>query len=214
MENKKKVIRSTEDVLSILCRSVSEVLSKTTNSKIRFSPTIQKISKTCLKPDIGCFVVFEGAFSGIIIINMSADAAVEMYQKYMQMMGMPADELAQVHTSDDVGNALGELMNQIVGDFQGELEHQADISIQQTQPKMLVINKELVLSINANIDRPQSRRVVFSTENRNTFYLEMSMEKTEFVSLDGFVDEKYLSKKDTGLSKDEDHQQFMDDLGI
>jgi len=214
MENKKKVIRSTEDVLSILCRSVSEVLSKTTNSKIRFSPTIQKISKTCLKPDIGCFVVFEGAFSGIIIINMSADAAVEMYQKYMQMMGMPADELAQVHTSDDVGNALGELMNQIVGDFQGELEHLADISINQTQPKMLVINKELVLSINANIDRPQSRRVVFSTENRNTFYLEMSMEKTEFVSLDGFVDEKYLSKKDTGLSKDEDHQQFMDDLGI
>jgi chemotaxis protein CheY-P-specific phosphatase CheC len=214
MENKKKVIRSTEDVLSILCRSVSEVLSKTTNSKIRFSPTIQKISKTCLKPDIGCFVVFEGAFSGIIIINMSADAAVEMYQKYMQMMGMPADELAQVHTSDDVGNALGELMNQIVGDFQGELEHLADISINQTQPKMLVINKELVLSINANIDRPQSRRVVFSTENRNTFYLEMSMEKTEFVSLDGFVDEKYLSKKDTGLSKDENHQQFMDDLGI
>jgi len=105
-------------------------------------------------------------------------------------------------------------MNQIVGDFQGELEHRADISINQTQPKMLVINKELILSINANIDRPQSRRVVFTTENRNTFYLEMSMEKTEFASLDGLVDAKYLSSKDLNLTKDEDNQRFMDDLGI
>ena len=40
------------------------------------------------------------------------------------------------------------------------------------------------------------------------------MEKTEFVSLEGFVDDKYLSKKATSLTKDEDHQQFMDDLGI
>jgi len=214
MENKKKVIRSTEDVLSILCSSVCDVLSKTTSSTIQFSPTIQKISKTCLKPDIGCFVVFEGAFSGIIIINMSGEAAIEIYQKYMQLMGMPENEVAKVHTADDVGNTLGELMNQIVGDFQGELEHRADISINQTQPKMLVINKELILSINANIDRPQSRRVVFTTENRNTFYLEMSMEKTEFASLDGLVDAKYLSSKDLNLTKDEDNQRFMDDLGI
>ncbi len=214
MENKKKIFRSTEDVLSILCSSVSEVLSKTTNSKIRFSPTIQKITKTCLKPDIGCFVLLEGAFSGLIIINMSADAAVEIYQKYMQLMGIPADEVSQVHTADDVGNTLGELMNQMVGDFQGELEHQAEIEINQTQPKMLVINKELILSINANIDRPQSRRVVFSTENRNTFYLEMSIEKTEFARIDDLVDEKYLSNKDISLSKDEDNQKFMDDLGI
>ncbi len=208
MTVKKKQIRKTEDILGILINSVSDVLSKTTQSKIRFSPTIQRITNTCLKPDIGCFVVFEGAFSGLIIINMTAPAAVEIYQKYMHSMGIPDKEIAQNHTSDEVGNTLGELMNQIVGNFQGQLEHIADLSINQTQPKMLVINKELVISINANIDRPQSRRVVFTTENRNTFYLEMSMEKTEFSRLEGY------EIKESNLSKDEKDKKFMDGLGI
>ena len=203
-----KEIKNTEDVLAILCESLTSVLSTTTQSEIKFSPMIQKISKTCLKPDIGCFVLFEGAFSGLIIINLTADAAVELYQKHMIAMGMPEDELSSIHTSDDVGNLLSELMNQIVGDFQGELEHQAQLSINQTQPKMLVVNKELVLSINTNLDRPQSRRVVFTTENRHTFYLEMSMEKTEFCMLKGFND------ADGGASKSETYKKMMDDLDI
>lgn len=204
-----KEIKNTEDVLGILCDSVSSVLSTTTQSEIKFSPMIQKIGKTCLKPDIGCFVLFEGAFSGLIIINLSAEAAVEIYQKHMKTMGMPQDELSNLHTSDDVGNLLSELMNQIVGDFQGELEHQAMLSINQTQPKMLVVNKELVLSINTNLERPQSRRVVFSTENRNTFYLEMSMEKTEFTKLKGFD-----GAEGETSSKRETYKKMMDDLDI
>ena len=173
--------KTTDDVLLILCKAVQKILSQTTKTKIQYSPTVQKISKTCLKPDIGCFVLFEGAFSGLIIINMSAGAAVEIYQAYMKQMGFKDDELSEQHTADDVSNMLGELMNQIVGDFQGEMEHQLQLSISQTQPKMLVVNKELVLSINANIDRPQSRRVVFRTERHKTFQLEMSMEKTDFI---------------------------------
>ncbi|MFK5984724.1 MAG: DUF3334 family protein, partial [Pseudomonadota bacterium] len=51
MVAKNKLIRNTDDVLSILVNSVSDVLSKTTHSKVRFSPTVQKITKTCLKPD-------------------------------------------------------------------------------------------------------------------------------------------------------------------
>lgn len=208
MSLKKVTIRKTEDVLSVLCTSVSNVLSKATGSEIRYSPTIQKITKTCLKPDIGCFVLFEGAFSGLIIINMSADAAVEIYQSYMKTMGMSEKDLAINHTSDEVSNTLGELMNQMVGNFQGQLEHLADLSLYQTQPKMLVINKELVLSFNTNLDRPQSRRVVFTTEKRNTFYLEMSMEKTEFVFLDG------EGVADGMLSKNQDPNKMIEDLDI
>jgi chemotaxis protein CheY-P-specific phosphatase CheC len=206
-----KKIKTTDDVLLILCKSVQKILSETTKTNINFSPTVQKINKTCLKPDIGCFVLFEGAFSGLIIINMSAGAAVELYQAYMRQMGFSEDELADQHTSDDVGNMLGELMNQIVGDFQGEMEHQLQLSINQTQPKMLVVNKELVLSINANIDRPQSRRVVFRTGDHKTFHLEMSMEKTDFIELDDPDHEPYI---DPNLTKDEQNQAFLDDLDI
>lgn len=203
--------KTTDDVLLILCKAVQKILSKTTKTDIQYSPTVQKITKTCLKPDIGCFVLFEGAFSGLIIINMSAGAAVEIYQAYMRQMGFTEDEISDQHTADDVGNMLGELMNQIVGDFQGEMEHQLLLSISQTQPKMLVVNKELVLSINANIDRPQSRRVVFRTANHKTFHLEMAMEKTDFIELN---DPDNQAHHDPLLTKDENNQAFLDDLDI
>jgi chemotaxis protein CheY-P-specific phosphatase CheC len=203
--------KTTEDVLLILCKAVQKILTQTTNNDIHYSPMVQKITKTCLKPDIGCFVLFEGAFSGLIIINMSSGAALEIYQAYMQQMGFSHDEISDQHTSDDVSNVLGELMNQIVGDFQGELEHQLSLSISQTQPKMLVVNKELILSINANIERPQSRRVVFRTSNHKTFNLEMSMERTEFIELD---DPGNTGFSDSNLTKDEQNQAFLDDLDI
>ena len=48
--------------------------------QVRFSGMVQRISKTCLKPDIGCFVLFDGGFSGLVVINFSAAAAMELYQ--------------------------------------------------------------------------------------------------------------------------------------
>ncbi len=203
--------KTTDDVLLILCKAVKKILSQTTTNNIQYSPMVQKISKTCLKPDIGCFVLFDGAFSGLIIINMSSGAALELYQAYMRQMGFPEEEISTQHTSDDVANVLGELMNQIVGDFQGELEHQLSISISQTQPRMLVMNKELILSVNANIDRPQSRRVVFRTEDHKTFHLEMAMERTEFIQLDD-PDNQDFNHSD--MTKDEQNKAFLDDLNI
>lgn len=182
----KRKSRNTEDILQILCNSVSNVLTIVTKSPVSYSPMIQKISKTSLKPDIGTFVLFDGGFSGLVIINFSAASAVEIYQDYMIGMGMPKNELSSHHTNDEVGNILGELMNQIVGDFQARLEHELLISVNQSQPKMIALNKEIVLSINANIERPQSRKVAFKTSQNHIFYLEMSMEKTEFIELHEF----------------------------
>ncbi len=186
-QNKNK---GTEDVLLVLCNSIAKIMQVTTQSDISFSPMIQKITQTCLKPDIGCFVLFEGGFSGLVIINFSKEAAIEIYQKYMMNMGMPKEELANIHTSDDVGDILAELTNQIVGDFQVTLENQLQVSVNQSQPKMLAINNELIISINTRIDEPESRKVAFQTSNRNRFYLEMSMEKTEFIQMLPFDNEK------------------------
>lgn len=176
-------VKKTEDVLLVLCKSVEKVLSIATKSDITFSPMVQKINKTCLKPDIGCFVLFDGGFSGLVIMNFSAEAALEIYQSYMRNMGMPEDELAKLHTSDEVGDSLAELMNQIIGDFQVELKKEFRVSVNQSQPKMLALTKELMISINTQIDKPQSRKVSFETASHKLFYLEMSMEKTEFLEL-------------------------------
>ena len=47
----------------------------------------------------------------------------------MVTMGMPESELATAYTSDEVANILGELMNQIVGDFTGKVRRELQTNI-------------------------------------------------------------------------------------
>jgi chemotaxis protein CheY-P-specific phosphatase CheC len=147
---------------------------------------VQRITKTCLKPDIGCFVLFDGGFSGLVVLNFSAQTAMELYESYMLNMGMPKSELALSHTSDEVSNIMGELMNQIVGDFTGKVRRELQTTITQNQPKMLVLNKQVMLSVDTQLDQPESRRVTFYTGKNNIFYLELAIDRTEFVKLHDF----------------------------
>ncbi len=219
---------TTDDILLVLCDSVKSVLTTATDHPIHYSSMVQKISKTCLKPDLGCFVLFDGGFSGLVIINFTAGAALEIYQNYMLHMGIPENELAQSHTADDVGDVMGELMNQIVGDFTGNIGHQLHTSITQNQPKMLTINKQVLLSIDTNLDRPQARRVTFTTEKNNIFYLEMAMDKTEFIKLstfkekekfdlDSLIDQEQNGKRESKPASSSNQvveQDLLDELGI
>lgn len=145
-------VLTTEDVLLSLCHSVTDVLSAATQSQVRFSGMVQRISKTCLKPDIGCFVLFDGGFSGLVVINFSASAAMELYESYMLSMGLSKEDLAISHTSDEVSNVMGELMNQIVGSFTVKVGRDLQTHITQNQPKMLALNKQVMLSVDTNLD--------------------------------------------------------------
>lgn len=175
---------TSDDILLTLCRSVSEVLSNTTGSNIKHSGMVRRISQTKLKPDIGCFSVFDGGFSGLVLLNFSGDAAVEIYRKYMLNMNFKENELAFAHTSDEVSNVMGELTNQIIGDFIFKVSRELQTSINQSQPKMLTINKALNISIDANLDNPVMSRMAFMTEDNHTFYMEFSMDHSEFVRLE------------------------------
>lgn len=225
--DKTKVV-STEDILLTLCNSVVKVLNTATSREIGYSPMIQKITKTCLRPDIGCFVLFTGGFSGLVVLNFSSGAAMDIYRNYMINMGIPEEELAAQYTSDDVANVLGELMNQIVGDFTGKVGKELQTSINQNQPKMLTINQQVTMSIGTSLDRPQSRRVAFKTDSHNMFYLELSMDKTEFIKLRDFEPDEDIdpdaiiansgatssSSENVVADVDEIDDDFMDSLGI
>ncbi len=176
----------TEDILRNLCNSVTKVLSIATQGQIRYSGMVQRINRTCLKPDIGCFVLFDGGFSGLVVINFTGAAAMEIYETYMLTMGMSKDDLANSFTTDEVSNVMGELMNQIVGDFTGKISRELQTHITQNQPKMLVLNRQVMLNIDTRLDEPESRRVTFFTGQNNIFYLEMSIDKTEFIKLNDF----------------------------
>jgi chemotaxis protein CheY-P-specific phosphatase CheC len=187
--NKATKIVNSDDILLKLCGSVVDVLSLTTDSQVSHAAMVQSITRTCLKPDLGCFSIFDGGFSGLVVINFSSEAALEIYRGYMTHMGMPEEELAISHTSDEVSDIMGELMNQILGDFISKVSKKLQTSINQSQPKMLTINKQLMISVDTNLDDAVARRVSFRTQNNHIFYLEFAMDKTEFIQLNEFDEE-------------------------
>ncbi|MCK8137440.1 DUF3334 family protein [Pseudoalteromonas sp. 2CM28B] len=228
--SKSKVI-STDDILATLCHSVTGVLSSASGNKISYSAMVQKITRTCMRPDIGCFVLFDGGFTGLVVTNFTAQAAMEIYGDYMRNMGMPEEEIAHSHLSDDVSNVMGELMNQIVGDFTSKVREQLHTSITQNQPKMMAINKQVQISVDTTMDRPQARRVTFTTRNQNIFYLELAMDKTEFIKLhdfdiveaidpDDIIENEAKQKAEKAKAKSKEAEQddadddFMAELGL
>ncbi|MDR2164496.1 MAG: DUF3334 family protein [Zoogloeaceae bacterium] len=188
-KSQKNISLGTEDILLSLCNSVSHVLSAATQTPVRYSGMVQRINRTSLKPDIGCFVLFDGGFSGLVVINFSGQAAMELYERYMLSMGMAKEGLATNYTADDVSNVMGELMNQIVGDFTRKVSQELQTHITQNQPKMLALNKQVVLSVDANLDHPEARRVTFYTGQNNIFYLELAIDRTHFIKLCDFEQE-------------------------
>ena len=204
-EKNTAVVYGTEDLLMSLCNSVARVLNVATQSKVNYSGMVQRITKIGLKPDIGCFVLFDGGFTGLVVLNFAADTAMEIYERYMLHMGMPKSELASSHTSDEVSNILGELMNQIVGDFTGKIRRELQTNITQNQPKMLVLNKQIVLSVDTPLDRPEMRRVSFYTEKSNIFYLELAIDRTEFIRLHDF-DSSEVDDPDALMDQERNNQ--------
>jgi CheY-specific phosphatase CheX len=204
-EKKTAVVYGTEDLLMSLCNSVTRVLNVATQSKVNYSGMVQRITKIGLKPDIGCFVLFDGGFTGLVVLNFAAATAMEIYERYMLHMGMPKSELAGSHTSDEVSNIVGELMNQIVGDFTGKVRRELQTNITQNQPKMLVLNKQVMLSVDTPLDRPEMRRVTFYTEKSNIFYLELAIDRTEFIQLHEF-DSSEITDTDALMDQERGNQ--------
>ena len=169
------------EIVKILCKAGKEVLESGTNSPISISPAILQVPNTQMRPDIGCFAEFSGDFSGLVILNFEARAAVELYRKYMLALGMPEEDLAQAHTSDDVINSIGEIANQILGRFRAILEQIFKVNINNHQPRAVIISKSIQTSIGAEGSEQQSRRISIKTEERNRFYIELSVENIEII---------------------------------
>jgi len=230
MDAEKDVVYGTEDLLMSLCNSVVRVLNVATQSRVNYSGMVQRITKTGLKPDIGCFVMFDGGFTGLVVLNFAADTAMEIYERYMLHMGMPKSELANFYTSDEVSNIMGELMNQIVGDFTGKVRRELQTNITQSQPKMLVLNKQVIISVDTPLDRPEMRRVTFYTEKNNIFYLELAIDRTEFIKLhdfdsrevdaDSLMDTEYANRERGAAPapavepEDDDNADLLKSLGM
>jgi hypothetical protein len=172
-------LEAIDAVVGICCQAVNEVLEINTKKEITFSKTIQQVPKVSLKPKIGCFVPFSGDYSGLIVMNFSAEAAMMLYTSYMTLMGIPADELAKDYTSAEVPDSLGEMVNQIMGKLTKLVEDRYELSTVSGQPKALVLNSAIILTIDT--DYKENRRIAFAIDKQK-FYLEIAMESSVFMN--------------------------------
>ena len=171
-------LASIDEISKIFLRTAQNMLETSTKQEVTFSSTIQTIPKVSMKPDLTCFVQFNGDYNGLVVLNFSADAAFEIYKSYMLAMGMPREELANTVASPEVTDTIGEITNQLMGQLIKDVEEKYELNAVFGQPKALTLNSAITLVIDS--DYGENRRLSFKIGNYN-FRLELAMEHTEFV---------------------------------
>lgn len=170
-------------IAAILSEAVTYVLELSTRKTITHAETLQTIPKLIMRPDISCFVQLSGDFSGLIVFNFNDRTAVKLYQSYMISMGIPEEDLVKDFTSNEVTDSIGEIFNQVVGEFTRLIEAEFGLSILWGQPKVLALTSAITLTIDA--DYHENRRIAFSIDN-DRFQAEVALEQTQFSSLPPF----------------------------
>jgi len=167
-------------VANIFSQATKKTLDKGTKKTIKYSKTILAIPKVSLKPEIGCFVLFNGDYNGLVVMNFSAAAAMDLYTSYMTSMGLPESELAKDYTSNEVVDTMGEMTNQIMGRSMSMVESKFDLSSFFGQPKSLSLTSAITLTPDLNYQ--DNRRISFAI-GTHKFYMELALEKVKFISI-------------------------------
>lgn len=174
--------KSTINELSeILAETAKEVLSINTGSEIKISPTLQKINFVALRPDLGAFLEFNGDYNGLLCMNFTKEAALELYQRSMQFLGLPPEEIAKDPYAEEVINFIGEMVNQIIGNFRKKVENKYGLIARNQQPRAIPISNTIIMYIDTYLNTSQARKISLRTKSGNSFYAELSLEQTEFI---------------------------------
>ncbi len=216
-------LKTVDKVAKIFCAAVKEVIDASTGMSVGYAPTIQDVPSISLKPDLGCFVQFTGDYSGLFIMNLSREASLEIYTKAMSFMGLPEEDISKDFDSDEVVNYIGEIINQVIGKARQKIETRYGLSANNNQPKAITISSAITLSVATMLDKPECRKIAFRTDDRNPFYVEMNLEKTEFILLEpqassqskaiqDHVDDVLENGLDKGSVKKENSQEDIGDL--
>jgi len=171
---------SIDEISKIFLKTAQTILETMTKQEVTYSSTIQKTPKVSMKPDLTCFVQFNGDYNGLVVMNFTANAAFEIYKTYMKAMGMPKNEIATTVASPDVTDTIGEITNQLMGHLTKDIEEKFNLNALFGQPKALTLNSSITLVIDS--DYGENRRLSFKIGNYS-FRIEIAMEHAEFVTI-------------------------------
>ncbi|MFN3921645.1 MAG: chemotaxis protein CheX [Caldimicrobium sp.] len=169
------------ELSEILAEATKEVLESNTGAEIKYAPTLQKINFVSLRPDMGAFLEFTGDYNGLLCMNFSKEAAFELYTQAMRFLGIPEEEIAKDPSSEEVINFLGEMVNQIIGNFRKKIEAKYGLIAKNNQPKAISISHTITMYIDTYLNTSQARKISFRSPSGYPFYAELSLEQTEFI---------------------------------
>ncbi len=172
--------KTIDHIALILCKAVKDVVGSCTSLGVSYASTIQIIPNVSLRPELGCFVTLGGDYRGLVVWNFPGKTAVNTYRKYMMTMGMPEEALPTDWTSPEVADGIGELCNQMSGNFMRMVQENYELGATCSQPKALALNSQISLIIDSS--SMDNRRLAFSIGG-DRFTVELAMEQTSFLAL-------------------------------
>ncbi len=178
---KENISQTLIELSKLLAETIKEVIKTASNSSVKVSPTLQKINFVALRPDLGAFVEFYGDYNGLFSMNFSKEAAFELYQKTMKFLGLPEEEISKDPLSDEVKNFIGEMVNQIIGNFRNKVEQKYGLSAFNNQPMAITIARTIVIYIETSLNNTNALKISLRTESGHSFHAELSLEQTEFI---------------------------------
>ena len=116
-------------------------------------------------------------------MNFTKEASLELYIKAMKTLGLPEEEIAKSYLAEEVANFIGEMVNQIIGNFRRKIEKKYGLIGKNNQPKAIVISRTIIMYVDTFLQASQNRKISFRTEEGSQFYAELSLEQTEFIPL-------------------------------
>ena len=179
----KRQVHTINVISSLFGQATVDLMEKATGVKVGLSTTLQKTSGLKMRPDIATFVHFRGDYFGLMVLNFSKEAAMTYYRNSLISMGMPEEELATEHTSKDVIDCIGELMNQIIGSVRATIEEQYNLSASNNPPQAICLLDAICLSLEGTAMTTRHCRRVSLRIDGHEFHIELFLEHTEFVAL-------------------------------
>ncbi|MBF0238479.1 MAG: DUF3334 family protein [SAR324 cluster bacterium] len=174
-------------IASIFKDALKEVIERSCQLKVSVSKTAQFIPGIQLSEDIGAFVNFWGNYKGLMVLNFSGDAALELVTAALRNMGMPEDEIPTHYMSDDVRGALGELVNHIIGKARTDIQNKFELVAHATIPAVVPITTPIGLyfKTTTSSDGHPCVRLSIRTPQNHRFHMELTTEPTLFTTLSG-----------------------------
>lgn len=171
-------------IAQLFGRTVQDIILRSCKLKVKLSKTAQFIPSLQLNEEIGAFVAFYGNYNGLMVMNFQGGAALEIVRASLLNMGMSEAEVPTHHTSEDVRNGIGEVVNHIVGMARIVVQNKYDLSADAHIPGVVSLCQPIGLTFESKLGREDPCvRLSFTTPAQHRFQLELTMEASRLTLL-------------------------------